>query len=148
MKSIAGVGLAAAAFVVLMTLWWGQHAEHHTWREQHHAEHNRLRELQDQVSLLEARLHDLERTAQSHDNTQRTCTNCPKGKIAYHGGSHCCNEVSDHEGQPLRYASQSCKDDNLIECPSGAVGARCPPDSGDSCLQASRVKAALEELGG
>ena len=40
------------------------------------------------------------------------------GKFAYHLGSHCCNIDKDKENKPIAFASGSCKDNDLIECPA------------------------------
>merc|ERR1712159_285040 len=63
------------------------------------------------------------------DDGDEDGSGCPAGTLVYHGGSHCCKEKVDKNGNDITYDSMHCKDNNFIECPLGGDDGSCKDPS-------------------
>ena len=56
---------------------------------------------------------------------------CPEGTHVYYNGARCCRNEVDMSGRPVKYTSQTCKDNNYEPCPSDTLVGACSDKTDD-----------------
>jgi surface protein len=56
---------------------------------------------------------------------------CPEGTHVYYNGARCCRNDVDTSGNPVKFTSRTCKDNNYEPCPAGANEGACSEKTDD-----------------